>query len=69
MLDGLATILQQATAAKRRSDAELAARQEELESDRTALAAIRASLTEDATVAQMLSRAVQDEAGGAAEME
>jgi GTP-binding protein EngB required for normal cell division len=43
-LDGLATILQQATEAKRRSDAELAARQEGLEADRTVLAEIRASL-------------------------
>lgn len=68
-LDSLAQILQQAAEAKRRSDTELAARQGELEADRTALAAIRAGLTEDAAPAHTLSRPAQDDAGHAEERE
>jgi hypothetical protein len=47
-LDSLAAILRQAAEAKRRSDTELAARQEGLEADWTILATIRAGLAEDA---------------------
>lgn len=68
-LDSLAAILRQATEAKRRSDTELAARQGELEADRTTLAAIRAGLAEDAAPAHTLSSHACDEAGQAEEME
>jgi len=67
-LDSLAAILQQAAEAKQRSDTELAARQGGLEADRTALAAIRAGLAEDAVPAQTLSRSAPDDAGHAAEV-
>ena len=67
--NSLAAILQQAAEAKRRSDTELAARQGGLEADRTALAAIRASLAEDTVPAQKLSRPARDDASRAAEME
>lgn len=68
-LYSLAAILQQAAEAKRRSDTELAARAGGLEADRTALAAIRAGLAEDAAPAQTLPRFAPDDAGHAAEME
>ncbi len=67
--NSLAAILQQAAEAKQRSDTELAARQGGLEADRTALAAIRASLAEDTVPAQKLSRPARDDASRAAEME
>jgi hypothetical protein len=68
-LDSLAAILQQAAAAKRRSDTELAARQEGLEADRTALAEIQAGLATDTVLAQTRSGSARDDAGHAAERE
>ena len=68
-LDGLAEILQQAAEAKWRSDAELTARQGGLEADRTALAAIRTGLADDAAPAHTLLSPASDDAGHAAEME
>jgi GTP-binding protein EngB required for normal cell division len=68
-LNSLTEILQQAAEAKRRSDTELAARQGNLEADRTALVAIRAGLAEDAAPAHTLSRHARDDAGHADTME